>query len=113
MRRDKDLSSLQELARLMLDHRLTQLREAAARREQSRMQISALDRSAEPTDLPPTSAERVALRYQLWADGRRTELTSVLARQTADWLDARQDATMAFGRAEALRGLAPRLDRRR
>jgi hypothetical protein len=73
------------------------------------MQIAALDHPAEPEGLDLAPAAQVALRYQLWADIRRAELNTVLARQTADWLAAREDARHAFGRAEALRGIATRL----
>jgi hypothetical protein len=109
MTRAKDILALQGVARLILDHRLTALRAAADRREQSRMKVAALDRTAVPADLPPIAAGQVALRYELWADARRSELNMVLARQTADWMAARDEAREAFGRAEALRGIAARL----
>jgi len=109
MSRAKDIARLQDLSRLMLDLRLTRLREAADQRARSRMQIAALAQVAETTDLPPVAASQVALRYQLWADARRSELNTVLARQTVEWLEARQEAQLAFGRAEALRGVAGRL----
>jgi hypothetical protein len=108
MSRTKDLGLLQDLSRLLLDQRLAQLRAAAERCDRSRMQIAALDRGGEPSDLSPLSAAQVALRYQGWADRRRGELNIVLARQTVDWLQARQEAQTAFGRAEALRSLAER-----
>lgn len=109
MSRAQDLAMLGQLARLVLDHRLSLLRQAADRRERSRQQIADLDRMAGPADLPTVTAGQVALRYQLWADARRTELNTQLARQTVDLLGARQDAETAFGRAEALRGIAGRL----
>jgi hypothetical protein len=109
MSRAKDLAKLGGLARLVLDHRLALLREAADRRDQSRQQIAALDQGAEPTDLPPLAAGQVGILYQSWADARRSELNMLLARQTADWLEARQNAQTAFGRAEALRGAVGRL----
>ena len=109
MTRPGDLIALQGLARLVLDHRLSQLRAAADRREQSRMQIAALDHSANPADLPPVAAGQVALRYELWADVRRLELNALLARQTVEWMSARDEAKHAFARAEALRGVAARL----
>lgn len=112
MSRARDLAKLEDLSRLMLDDRLTRLRATATLVEKSRMQIAALDRKAEPDDLPPVAASQVALRYQLWADVRRSDLNVVLARQTVDWLDARQDAREAFGRLEALRGIAGRLAER-
>lgn len=113
MTRAKDIAALQGLARLVLDHRLSQLRQAADRKDQSRMQISALETTLETPDLSPVAAGLVALRYQLWADVRRSELNTVLARQTAEWLAAREEARHAFGRSEALRGVAVgRLDRK-
>lgn len=112
MSRARDLARLQDLAALMRDHRLGQLHEAAARRAQSLQQIAALDQPESPTDLPPVAVHRVALQYQAWADQRRAELNLVLARQTADWIIAREAAQKAFGQAEALRGLRNRLDRK-
>lgn len=112
MTRPGDIAALQGLARLLLDHRLSQLRLAADRREQSRMQIAALETESRPTGLGLAAAEQVALRYQLWADVRRSELNTVLARQTVEWMAARDDARHAFGRTEALQGIATRLPRR-
>jgi hypothetical protein len=109
--RARDIASLQALARLVLDHRLSQLRLAAIRREQSRQQIAALEVSPEPTDLGLAATGQVALRYQTWADSRRTELNTVLARQTAECLAAREEARQAFGKTEALRGIAERLSK--
>lgn len=113
MTRAKDMAGLAGLAQLLLDHRLSQLREAANRREQSRTQIAALDLAAEPADLPPVAAGQVALRYQLWADTRRSELNALLARQTVDWMEARDAARNASGRTQALQAIAGRLAARR
>lgn len=103
------METLQKLSRLVLDHRLSDLRASHERLEQSRRQIAALDRDAAPADLPTVAAGQVALRYQLWADVRRSELNIVMARQTAAWLAARDEARHAFGRAEALCNVAARL----
>jgi hypothetical protein len=54
-------------------------------------------------------AEKVALSYNRWAEQRRAELNLVMARQTADWIEARSEAQMALGRVQALEGLATRL----
>jgi hypothetical protein len=108
MSRRCDLSRLENLSALMLDQRLARLRAAADLCDQSRMQIAALDQAAAPAGLPPVAAGQVALRYQLWADRRRGELNTVLARQTADWLEARAEAQRAFGKLQALRGLGLR-----
>jgi len=109
MNRRPEIAALQGLARLLLDHRLALVRDTAARREQSLTQLAALERIAEPEDLPPLAAIQAALRYDLWADARRAELNTVLARQTADLMAAREDARLAFGRAEALRGVSARM----
>jgi hypothetical protein len=110
MSRAKDLSRLQVLAALVRDHRLGQLQAAATKRAQSEAQIAALAKP-DATDLPPIAGQLVALRYQTWADCRRTELNLVLARQTADWLAARDAARKAFGQAEALKALQARTKR--
>ena len=98
----------------MLDHRLGQLHTAAAELERSRAQLAAINRAARPAeDLGPVVAERVALAYDRWADARRSELNLVIARQSASWIEARSDAQGAFGRVQALQGLATRLKDRR
>lgn len=113
MNRANEIARLKELAALARDDRLTHLREAARRREQSLMQIAALERDGQDVDLAPVAAGLVALRYQAWADVRRSELNVVLARQTADWLSARDEARIAFGRCEALHGVMQRLGPKR
>lgn len=106
MSRAKDLSQLADLAQLMLDHRLGTLKASSDRLEQSRMQLSALNQTAEPVDLDPVIAVKVGMDYERWADVRRAELNLVIARQTAAWLEARGDAQTAFGRVQALRAVA-------
>jgi len=113
MSRAKDITRLSEVAQLMLDHRLGALRSAAAELERSRMQLAAINAAAAPADLPPVAAERVALQYERWADVRRSELNLVIARQTVQWMEARGDAQTAFGRLQALQGLADRLKTKR
>jgi hypothetical protein len=109
----RDLARLAGLAQLTLDHRLASLREAAQSLDQSRMQLRSINAGAAPADLPMVAAERVGLTYQRWADVRRSELNLVIARQTADWIEARSAAGTAFGRLQALDGLRKRLDARR
>jgi hypothetical protein len=108
MSQANDLNRLADLAQLMLDHRLGQLRVSADQLEQSRMQLSAINRPTEPTDLDPVLSAKVGLGYDRWADVRRSELNLVIARQTAHWLEARGEAQTAFGRVQALQGLAAR-----
>lgn len=64
-------------------------------------------------DLAPVLAGKVALTYDRWAEARRSELNLVIARQTAGWMDAQSAAQGAFGRVQALQGLAERLKARR
>lgn len=109
----KDLKRLAEVAQLMLDHRLGQLHGAAAELERSRMQLAAINQAGRPADLEPVTAGKVALAYDRWADQRRAELNLVIARQTVDWMEAKGEAQTAFGRVQALQGLATRLKERR
>ena len=107
-----DLAKVAGLAELVLDRRLQDLREAAAARHRSRMQLDAIMAAAAPADLPPVTAGLVGLAYQRWADIRRSELNAVIARQTATWLTARSEAATAFGRLQAIRGVAEKLARK-
>jgi hypothetical protein len=114
MTKASDIRRLAEVAQLMLDHRLSLLQAAAAELERSQAQLAAINRSARPSeDLAPVVAERVALTYDRWAEARRSELNLVIARQTLGWMEARSDAQGAFGRVQALQGLAARLKDRR
>lgn len=102
----KQLGQLQDLAQLMLDHRLAQLRQAAEARAKTEAALEGL--SATPpagSDLQGTAAELAALAYRKWADARRAEINLVLARQNRDMLEARAAAEAAFGKAEALRAV--------
>lgn len=114
MSKARDLSRLSEVAQLTLDHRLGQLRSSAADLERSRMQLASINAAARPVDdIAPVTAEKVALSYERWADVRRSELNLVIARQTVEWMDARSGAQTAFGRVQALRGLATRMNKRK
>lgn len=107
---DKDqLSKLVALTELVFDNRLHLMREASAARAQSRMQLDAISAAGAPADLPTVTAGLVSLAYQQWADVCRSELNAVLARQTTIWIEARAEASTAFGRVLALRGVAGRL----
>ncbi len=110
MTKSKDLSRLADVAQLMLDDRLGRLRASASALERSRQQLAAINLAARPAEeLSPVVGERVAIIYDRWADARRSELNLVIARQTADCLEARAEAQDAFGRVQALQGLAARL----
>ena len=77
------------------------------------MQLGAINEAGRPADLEPVTAGKVALTYDRWADLRRSELNLVIARQTAEWMEARREAQTAFGRVQALQGLATRLREKR
>lgn len=106
MTRKDDLNQLRRLGDMILDSRLTALSTAARAREESLAQIANLARPPVASDLPELVQKNAELAYQRWADQRRAELNLSLARQTADWLECRQSAQMAFGRSLALRHLA-------
>ncbi len=106
MSKARDLARLTELAALTLDHRLGQMRAASQALERSRDQLAAINEAGKPADLPLVAGARAEWAYRRWADQRRSELNLVIARQTADWLTARDEARTAFGRREALQGLA-------
>jgi hypothetical protein len=108
-----DLNRLAEVAQLMLDHRLGQLRVASSQLVRSRTQLQSINAAAKPADLPPVAAEKVALVYDRWADVRRADLNLVIARQTVKMMEARSEAETACGRLQALQGLARRLEERR
>ena len=58
------------------------------------------------TDLEGVAAELAGLNYQRWADMRRAELNQILARRTVTWLEARDQAKMAFGKKQVLTQIA-------
>jgi hypothetical protein len=109
MSRSADLRRLQALAQLTLDHRLQALNQASDRLERSRMQLAAVNGAAAPADLQPIAAGLVDVAYRRWADVRRAELNALLARQTAEWIEARAEAATALGRVQALQGAMTRL----
>lgn len=113
MTRKEDFSRIASLADLLLDHRLSQMRQAAAQLERSQMQMAAIEKAAAPADLPEVISGLVGVDYRRWADVRKAELNIVMARQTAAAIAARAEAEMAFGRVQALRGISARLQGKR
>lgn len=98
MKEREKLAQLQTVSQLMLDIRLLALDRAAKERQASLDHLAELNRPSPAPDLDPIVAGEVALRYQNWADQRRAAINLDLARQTAVWSEARQDAALAFGR---------------
>lgn len=109
----RQLQRLEGIARMILDARLAELRRASEAREASLRALAAFDRPMpEAAEISPVALAQAAVAYQAWADARRAEINPRLARQTAEWLDRRDAAAKAFGRAEALARVAERLAKR-
>ncbi len=107
--RAKQIDRLCILTDLVLVSRLTALQAASAARAASLARLADLDVPLQAPDLPEVAAADVMLRYQRWADQRRADINLTLARQTAAWTEARESATLAFARSQALQGLARKL----
>ncbi len=99
------IARLAPVTETLRDRGLARLRAAAIAREATLARLAALERPL-PPGMDPVLAARLALHHEIWAAPRRRELNLVLARQTAAWMEARQDAARAFGRAEAIAVLA-------
>ena len=107
-----DLQRLEALAQLVLDQRLGQLRQNTTELDRTYKQLAAINAAAAPADLPPVSAGLVEINYGRWADSRRAELNAVIARQRVAVIEAKAEATLAFGRLHALQGAAAKVARR-
>lgn len=104
----RTLRPLVEISQLMLDQKLAALTRAASAREESKARLAGLSQPPAETDLPLAAAAQAGLLYARWAEARRAEINMTLARQTAEWIEARDAARQAFGRADALRRLSDR-----
>jgi hypothetical protein len=107
----QDRARIAELAQMMLDHRLGLLRTTGTELDRSKLQLQAINTAAEPASLPLVTGQTVGLTYERWANVRRSDLNLVIARQTASWISAREDAVTAFGRFQALRALFNTLEK--
>ena len=105
------LARLAQLAGMVRDLRLADLERAGRARAESRARLAGLTVDPCAADLGAIAAAQAEVRYQSWAEARRAEINLTLARQTAEWLEARDAACHAFGRAEVLRKLAGRCRR--
>jgi hypothetical protein len=114
MTRQKSIAGLQRLADMVLDARLSELRKAATLRQASIEKLEGL--RAPPPQLGDGQgiAEAMsALQFQSWAEVRRADISQTLAKQTANWLDARSSAAQAFGKARGFEKLALRMAQKR
>ena len=106
------MAGLADVAGVILEARLADLRAANALREATQARIAALERrTAPPTDpeMSPVSLARNDLLYDRWVESRRVELNLRLARETAAWHEERARAATALGRTDALRRLEDQL----
>lgn len=99
---NEKLAQLRHVSQLLLDVRLMKLDRTQKARQESLDHLAELNRPAPPNDLNPVTAGEVLMRYQLWADQRRSAINLVLARQTVEWTEARKDASEAFGRNQVI-----------
>lgn len=102
------LAQLRQVSQLRLDISLLAVEKAAQARQASLDHLATLNRPLPPTDLDPIRAGEVTLRYQNWADQRRSAINMDLARQTVEWEEARQNAAVAFGRDQVIGKLEQR-----
>ncbi|MFM2349544.1 MAG: hypothetical protein RIR04_510 [Pseudomonadota bacterium] len=106
MKDREKLRRLAQISALLRGAKLHALQVAALARQESLDRLAALDAPQPAADLPAITAAEVALRYAVWSDHRRSEINLGLARQTAAWHRAQQDAALAFGRDQVVQGLA-------
>lgn len=106
MRDIEKLRRLGQISAFLQQSKLQALQRAALVRQESLARLAALDAPHSATDLPAVTAQEVALRYQVWADQRRSDINMGLARQTVAWQVARQAAALAFGRDQVVQALA-------
>ncbi len=102
------LAGLHEVAQLVLDAHLADVRQIVRVRDESLAHLAELNRPFGETDLHPIVAAEAEIRFQRWADLRRAEVNQILARQTVQLEEARTAAQIAFGRAGALAKLRDR-----
>ena len=111
MSQKQQLAKLGQLSNLLLDSRLAVLQAAARAKLESEVQLAGLmSNSPVAEQVSEIAGALAALNYQRWADVRRAELNMLLARQTVTWMEARDQAREAFGKKQALGGLATKLD---
>lgn len=109
----RSVKPLETLAGLVLDHELARLRTARAALDRSRDQLQVINAPSDPGDLPTVAAALIDLSYRRWADTRRAELNALMARQTVTVIETQAGAAKAFGRLQALRGIAAKLAARK
>lgn len=101
------LARMAELAAMLRDRKLEELRQAQARRHATEALIAGLAVPA-AADLPLVAAAQAEIGYGRWAEARRRELNQRLAREMVEVMRRQDAARHAFGRADVLRRLEER-----
>ncbi len=110
MSKFKDMARLRALTEMVLDTRLSDLRAKAMQRQNTIDKLEGLRAPAPMMGETVGIADALAaLNFQVWAEARRAELSQVLARQTAQWLDSRDQARVSFGKARGFEKLYDKL----
>jgi len=104
------IRQLQQMAGLLFDSKLVDLKATARAMQETKDHLA--DLVADPVlanEVAKIAMAVAGLRYDRWADVRRAELNLTLARQTAEWLDARDVARLAFGKTRALEAVKAKM----
>lgn len=99
---------MMDLARLAALKRDRKMRDVVRLAEARSATLRRLGQLSPAAPLAPEAPElwRVTLHHNQWTDELRRNLNSCLARQTGEWLQARDNAARAFGQAEVIQRLA-------
>ena len=111
MTRQADLRRLQDLATLVRDRDLAQLKRIAEARAEVEARLETLRHPAEAPDLSLVAAAQARLAWEGWAERQRRDLNTRLARLHAEQAEAEDRARLSFGRADLLDRLGQKLGR--
>jgi 2-phospho-L-lactate guanylyltransferase (CobY/MobA/RfbA family) len=103
---DPRLAALARLGETLHQAELARLSSLMAEARRLRAQVAGLDRPpvADP-DLDLVVQQATDARYRIWADRKREDLNTALARKLGTIEEAREKAARAFGRSMVLRRL--------
>jgi hypothetical protein len=102
------LKALKQVVELIQDRDLALLASASQAKAHTQARLQALDTLPAASGLHLAAMAQVEAQYGLWAAQRRAALNQQLARETAHWLNARDAAAKAFGRAQVFAKLTER-----
>ena len=102
------LLRLRQMAGMVLDARLQDLRREREAQEAIRQKIAALNAVPVEDGLALSAAAQAYLAYDSWASRRRADLNLQLAERTAACLQAEAEARQAFGRKAVTDRITPK-----